>query len=64
MANDNADDTVTMSMRVLGKLVTLNRDARKAIEPAGGNSVQDGYRNSCIGKLDEQFQLLEVFTED
>ena len=64
MPNDNTDDTVIMSMRVLGKLVALNRDARRAIEPAGGNSVQEGYRNSCIEKLDAQNQLLEVFVSD
>ena len=61
---DDKDDTVVISMRVISKLVTLNRDARKAIEPAGGNSVQEGYRNACIGKLDDQYQLLEVFVED
>ena len=61
---DDKDDTVVISTRVIQKLVELNRDARKAIEPAGGNSVQDGYRNACIGKLDDQYQLLDVFVED
>ena len=57
-------NTVTMSKDVLRKLIALNRDARKAIEPAGGNSVQLTYRNNCITKLDEQLQVLEIFPTD
>ena len=62
--SDGNETTVTISTKVVQKMVELNREARKAIEPAGGNSIQDGYRNACIGKIDEQYQLLEIFDPD
>ena len=61
MSDNSSDATVTISMKAMHRIVELNRSARKAIEPAGGNSVQEGYRNNCIGKIDEQYQLIEVF---
>ena len=61
MSNDPKFHTVEVSRKVMADLVKLNRDARHAIEPAGGNSVQDGYRNNCIAKLDEQFNLIAIF---
>ena len=61
--NEKGDATVTISQRVIAKLVTLNRDAKNEVSLVGGNSVQDGYRNATVAKLDEQYQLLQVFTD-
>ena len=61
---DNNNDTITMSIPVLNKLVNLNRKARDAVSAVGGNSVQEGYRNNTFAALDEQYQLLEVFVSE
>ena len=61
--NKNGDATVTISQRVIAKLVALNRDAKNEVSLVGGNSVQDSYRNATVAKLDEQYQLLEVFVD-
>ena len=55
------DDTITMSVAVLEKLIKLNRDARDAVSPVGGNSVQETYKQNTFKVLDQQFELLEVF---
>ena len=60
MSNDSTT-TVEVSRKAMAEIVRLNREARHAIEPAGGNSVQEGYRNACISKLDDQYRMVEIF---
>ena len=55
------NETITMSVSVLNKLIELNKQAKEKVSPVGGNSVQISYRNNTIEVLNEQMQLLEVF---
>ena len=61
---DEQENTVTMSVAVLEKLIKLNRDARDAVSPVGGNSVQETYKLNTFKVLDQQFELLNIFEPD
>ena len=62
--DDKQENTITMSVAVLEKLIKLNRDARDAVSPVGGNSVQETYKLNTFKVLDQQLELLDIFEPD